>query len=145
MRFFKIMPEVPASFGQETVFERVSGAPLKVTKVQLIFDGWLENDLMETSPIYYITVRLKCFLHTKNLSGIESFEIIEALKSETFLELYPEKKLPTIYQIKINGNPFVDDFGINNGYLIISEKVKNYLAEFNVSCASFEEIEPLST
>ena len=135
MSWYKIKPEVPASIGPNSILERTSGAPLKVIKLHLIFEGWLGGDLMETSPVFYVTESLKNGLQSSSLSGIDAFEKIEITRSSNFLELYPDKELPDFFLLRINGIPYTDDFGLDKGYLVLSSKAKDFLMKYNLSDA----------
>jgi hypothetical protein len=140
MVFYKIHPEVPASIGKNSVIERIQDVPLKIIKLHLVFEGWLGGDLMETSPAFYVTKKLKDALSNSMLSGIANFLLVEVSKSENFLELYPNKQLPDFFFLKIKGTPYMDDFGIDKGFLIISERAKDFLSNFNLSDSVIEII-----
>jgi hypothetical protein len=134
MMFYKIRPEVPAAIGKNSILERTAGIPLKVVKLHLEFEGWQGGDLLETSPVFYVTERLKEGIGNSKLTGVADFLLIDELtKSKNFLELYPKKEIPKLYLLKVEGTPFKDDFGVDNGYLIISETAKRLLTEFNLS------------
>jgi hypothetical protein len=139
MKYYKINPEVPAGLGINSILERTPGHPLKVINLHLVFEGWLGGDLLETSPVFYVTERLKSGMEQTSLSGIQSFDDVEVSKSENFLELYPNKDLPKIFLLRINGRAYDDDFGIDKGVLVISETAKNFLAGYNLSNSDIEE------
>jgi hypothetical protein len=141
MIFYKVRPEVPAAIGKNSVIERQPGVPMKIRKLHLVFEGWLGGDIMETSPVLYVTERLKNELSESTFSGITEFSLIEDVtKSDNFLELYPDKDLPKLFSIKITGAPYKDDFSIDKGYLIISKRVKQFLIGFNLSDSEIEEL-----
>jgi len=141
MIFYKVRPEVPAAIGKNSVIERQPGVPMKIRKLHLVFEGWLGGDIMETSPVFYVTERLKNELSESTFSGITEFSLIEDVtKSDKFLELYPDKDLPKLFSIKITGVPYKDDFSIDKGYLVISKRVKQFLTGFNLSDSEIEEV-----
>ena len=139
MKFYKVYPEVPASFGKETKFEQTS-IPMKISNLKIQFEGWLGSDIMELSPLFFVTERLGLKLQTMNLTGIESLESLDAFKSENFNEIYPDKEIPKCQLLKVSGHAFVDDFGIESGYLIVSERIYNILHEFNLTGVEIEEL-----
>jgi hypothetical protein len=142
MIFYKVRPEVPASIGKNSIIERHPGVPMKITKLHLVFEGWLGSDIMETSPVFYVTERLKEGLSGSTFSGISEFSLIEDVtKSDNFLELYPDKNLPKLFSIKITGVPHKDDFSIDKGYLIISDRAKQFLTGFNLGDSEIEEVQ----
>ena len=139
MKFYKIYPEVPAFFGDNTKFDR-SVIPMLVEKLHIKFDGWLGSDIMELSPIFYVTQRLGRKLRNTNLSGIAKYDVIESEKSENFVEIFSDKQIPSCELLRINGRPFVDDFGLDKGCLIVSERANDLLHQFNLSGVDIVEV-----
>lgn len=140
MKHYEVELEVPAGIGENSVLKRRSGYPLQVEKLHLDFEGWMGNDIMETSPVFYITEKLRFGLEKSELSGISHFENIEVTKSENFEELYPNKKLPSFFLFRINGQARQDDFGVESGKLIVSGKALEFLKNFNLSEAEINEL-----
>lgn len=139
MKYFKINLEVPAGLGEKSILERTPGVPLKVIKLHLVFEGWLGSDLLETSPVFYATRKLREGLESSGLSGIKAFEDIEVSKSENFVELYADKELPDFFLLSLNGKAYKDDFGVDKGTLVISEKAKEFLEAYSLIGADIEE------
>ncbi|WP_241280096.1 hypothetical protein [Chryseobacterium cucumeris] len=79
-------------------------------------------------------------IESKQLSGI-SFDQVLVSKSETFLELYPDRELPNFFWAKINGESNRDDFFITekNG-LAISERAYSLLKNYNIDQADIEDL-----
>ena len=140
MRYFRLRPEIPAGIGENSEIERIQGNPLKVKRLHLVFEGWFGDDLMKTSPVFYVTEKLKQGLESAKFSGVSHFENIEVTKSENFEELYPEKELPSFFLFKINGEAKQDDFGVEVGKLIVSAKALEFLKGFNLSETEIEEV-----
>ncbi|PZU26013.1 MULTISPECIES: hypothetical protein [Sphingobacterium] len=134
-----IEPEVAGGLGEKTELDNSVFPPL-VKKLNYEFDGWLGDDILESFPCYIMTERLKRTIESENLSGI-TFDDVLISKSETFLDLYPDKELPTFFWAKINGEDYQDDFFITeqNG-LAISEKAYSLFQKFNIDQADFEEL-----
>jgi hypothetical protein len=139
MKFYKIHPEVPGGLGANTIYNK-DVAPWELTHPHLIFDGWLGGDILKISNCYLITEDLKKSREFSGLSGILSYEPIDIELSQTFNNLYPNKKLPKIYRIIINGVKGIDDFWMLDYYkLVISEKALNILKKYNISDMEIEE------
>lgn len=136
MKFYIIRPEIPAGIGENSQLERTLGKPLKVIKLHLAFEDYSGSDLMKTSPVFYVTKKLKEGLYNSDLTGIECFESFEVSKSENFEEMHPNKVLPIFYWFKINGVAKKTDFGVELGKLIVSEKAKLFLESYNVNTAN---------
>jgi hypothetical protein len=115
--------------------------PWKIERLHVVFDVWSDDDLLRTSPCYFITVRLSEALHSSNFSGIKIGPEVETEASLTFKGLYPDKNLPRYYLLRIDGNAFKDDFGLDkSNKLIISERAKQFLTGFNLSDSEIEEV-----
>lgn len=138
MKYYKINPEVPASYGEETIFN-TSVIPIEIIKLHLVFEGWLGSDIMTISPVFFVTKILADKIEFFSFTGLKCIENVKVEKSENFREIYPDKEVPSCKLLRINGSPYSDDFGIKNGSLIISEKVKDLLNQFNLTDVSFED------
>lgn len=134
-----IEPEVAGGLGEKTQINNSYFPPL-IEKLHYEFDGWLENDILESFPSYIVTESLKIGIEKDMLTGI-LFDDVLISKSDTFSELYPNKDLPTFFWAKINGEAFVDDFFITekNG-LAISERAYSLLKKFKIDQADIENL-----
>lgn len=134
-----IEPEVAGSLGKETELDN-SVFP-HVKKLNYEFDGWLGDDILESFPCYIVTKSLREDLENNKFTGISFHEVIIS-KSETFLELYPDRELPEFYWLKINGEAFKDDFFITEeNILAISERAYFVLQNYNINNADIEDLE----
>ncbi|WP_336704356.1 hypothetical protein [Chryseobacterium indologenes] len=135
-----IEPEVAGGLGEKTEIDNTFFPPI-VKYLHYEFEGWLGDDLVESFPCYIVTERLRKGIESKQLSGI-SFDQVLVSKSETFLELYPDRQLPNFFWAKINGESNRDDFFITekNG-LAISERAYSLLKGYNIDQADVENLE----
>lgn len=135
-----IEPEVAGSLGEETELDN-SVFPPHVKKLHYEFDGWLGDDILESFPCYIVTDCLRKDLENNKFTGI-SFNDVTVSKSETFLDIYPNRELPKFYWLKISGESFKDDFFITEeNILAISEKVNLVLQKHNVNNADIEDLQ----
>lgn len=134
-----IEPEVAGGLGEQTQMDNSFFPPL-IKNLHYEFEGWLENDILESFPCYIVTEKLRKGLEREKLTGI-SFDEVIVSKSETFLELYPNKELPSFFWAKINGESNRDDFFITekNG-LAISERAYSLLKNYNIDQADIEDL-----
>ncbi|MEL6560188.1 MAG: hypothetical protein AAFQ94_18510 [Bacteroidota bacterium] len=139
MKFFKIEPEVSVYIGEMTIYDKRK-IPWKIKELHLEFEGWLGDDIVTSSPVFCISNNLKEGLEESSFSGIIGFDTIKITKSENFLELYPNKKLPDFFLLRINGVYKKDDFSIHDGDLIISEEVLKLLNKYNISEALIKQL-----
>lgn len=87
-----------------------------------------------------MTEKLKDSIELEKLAGISFHEVVIS-KSETFLELYPDRELPNFFWAKIHGEPNKDDFFITQkNDLAISERAYLLLKTFNISQADIEDL-----
>ncbi|WP_278352398.1 hypothetical protein [Chryseobacterium gleum] len=135
-----IEPEVAGALGEQTQMDNSFFPPL-IKSLHYEFEGWLGNDILESFPFYIVTEKLREEIEFEKLTGI-IFDQVLISKSETFLELYPNKKLPNFYWAKINGESNKDDFFITekNG-LAISERAYSILKNYNIDQADIEDLE----
>lgn len=105
--------------------------PAMVRRLHLQFNGWLGDDLLETFPCFVVTGRLRERIEQLGFSGC-TFDELDATTSLVYEELYPNRKLPLFFWLKVSGEAGRDDFGISDDhYLVVSEKVLKYLRTFN--------------
>jgi hypothetical protein len=90
--FFRLEPEVAGGAGAATVLDS-STHPPRVARLEYHFDGWLGDDLRESSPCYIVTERLKQAIEQADLTGY-SFDEVLVTTSATFRELYSNRTLP---------------------------------------------------
>lgn len=134
-----IEPEVAGSLGDQTQLDNSFFPPL-IKNLHYEFEGWLGDDILESFPCYIVTERLRKGIESEQLSGI-SFDQVLVSKSETFLELYPDRELPNFFWAKINGESNRDDFFITekNG-LAISERAYSLLKNYNIGQADVNDL-----
>ena len=131
--FYKISTQVPSQMGKRTVFNKTY-SPWKVEKLHAIFDVWSEDDILKTSPCYFVTERLFQMLSSSALTGIEFDSEIDTDTSITFQNLYPNKVLPKFYLINILGKAGSDDFGLTDQKeLIVSQRAHDIIRKFNTN------------
>lgn len=135
--YFYIEPEVSGGFGDNSVID-ASVHPPRVLKLHYQFDGWLGDDFLESFPCYIVSELLAEEIKSARLVGY-SFDDVEVSKSEQFEELYPGKKLPKFYWLKVTGVSRKDDFGISEDYrLVVSNEALKVLKKGKLVEADIE-------
>jgi hypothetical protein len=135
-KYYVVEPEVAGGFGKNTVFTRTPGIPTVVQKLHYQFDGWLGDELLESTPCYIVSERLAREIAQAQLKGT-SFAEVEVTTSEQFNELYPNRKLPKFVWLKVEGQPGQDDFGIAPSLqLVVSERAMELLEQVGFSHAA---------
>lgn len=116
-----IEPEVAGGLGEQIQMDNSFFPPL-IKNLHYEFKGWLGDDILESFPCYIVTERLRDGIELVKLTGV-SFDKVFISKSETFLELYPDRELPNFFWAKINRESNKDDF------FITEKMVWQYLKE----------------
>jgi hypothetical protein len=140
--FYIVEPEVAGGWGSNTKAIRTLGEPVIVTKLHYVFDDWLGDALLTTSPCYIGTELLAGEIEKTQLDGV-LFDEVEITKSDQFKELYPNLNLPKFLWFKIHGSLGKDDFGMtSNLQLVVSKAALEILKNIGLSNAVIEEFKP---
>lgn len=132
--YYIMFPEVAGGLGSKTILDN-SVFPPVVKNLNYEFDGWLGDDLLESFPCFIVSESLKNALIESDLKGFQ-FSRVLVTKSHTFIELYPDRELPSFYWIQINGKLCIDDFSVTEkSELVISSQAKKLLSNHNISHA----------
>lgn len=130
--YYIVEPEVAGQWGESTEFTRAPGQPVLVHKLHYQFDGWLGDELLESTPCYIVTERLAVKIQQLALSGV-SFDEVYVSKSPLFYEAYPGRNLPHFLWLKIDGLPGSDDFGVTADLqLVVSARALALLNEVGI-------------
>lgn len=139
MKFYYIEPEVAGGWGKNTVFDRTPGRPTVVHKLHYQFDGWLGDELLESTPCFIVSDRVAQEIKRAHLAGVR-FDQVEVTVSEQFRELHPNRQLPKFVWLRVEGTAGQDDFGTApDGRLIASEQAIGLLRELGISHALVTE------
>lgn len=138
-QFYTICPEVAGGFGENTILERSSGRT-QVHRLHYVFDGWLGDELLERTPCFIVTARLRREIDQAGMTGVK-YDDVEVSTSDVFEEMHPGRQLPKFLWLKVEGRPGTDDFGIGADLrLVVSARALELLKRNGVSEA--ERAEP---
>lgn len=121
MSFYYLEPEVAGGWGPNTVAAQNPGMPTVVTRLHYVFDGWLGDELLATSPCFIATETLAQALSDAQLTGFQVGEV-EVSRSDQFLDLYGDKKLPRFVWLKVQGHPGSDDLGLTTDLRLVASQ-----------------------
>lgn len=157
MSLFVIEPEVSGGIGENTVYQNYdaiveSGAIPIITHLHFVFEGWLGDDILEVTPCFLVSEKLKKMIERESLCGYK-FQNIEISLSDNFLEMYPNRELPTFFRLIPLGKVIIQeesytnwdnmDFCISDkAYLVLSEQAKKVIERSNINYADFFEVIP---
>lgn len=148
MIYYNLKCEVPGSIGPKTIYDK-SVIPWEIKSLHVIFDGWLGAEILAVSSCLLVTKELSDFLSGDlNLTGIRGYEDFQLDKSTTFEVLQPNIKMPVFKRMKVESAAFKEDFALtfyNKRFnqLIISEKAKEALENFNLGNSSIQIAEDI--
>jgi len=156
MLFYMLEPEVAGEIGENTVyanFEEVKNKGVQpiISKLHFEFSGWLGDDIIESTPCFIVTEKLKTYIEKSELTGFE-FQNVEISLSDEFIEFYPDRELPDFFRLIPTGKIKVengvcsewsgDDFNFSDkSYLVVSNKAFSILKKFNIENCDVYEIE----
>ncbi|MDF9451472.1 hypothetical protein [Bacillus toyonensis] len=147
MNLYLLSPEVAGGHGEQTIYsvEKNIGTEGISGKVQFLhyeFYGWLGDDLLESTPCFIVSEKLKNALLSSELKDFKLEECLISL-SEEFQELYPDKELPNFWRLiplgTVNhGNRNYSEWSGHQfcltprGDLIVTEEVLSFLKSFTL-------------
>jgi hypothetical protein len=139
MKYYYLEPEVAGGWGKNTVFDRIPGRPTVVHKLHYEFQGWLRDELLESTPCFIVSERVAREIEKTELTGA-TFDEVEVTTSEQFRELNPNRQLPKFVWLKVDGKAGQDDLGTaRDGRLVVSERALEIFREVGVTQASVTE------
>ena len=89
MKLFVIEPEVAGEIGERTIYENYDAITTKgerpiISHLHFVFMGWLGDDILEVTPCFLISEKLKQAIEKSELKGYK-FQNIEISGSITKL------------------------------------------------------------
>ncbi|WP_029326634.1 hypothetical protein [Bacillus sp. m3-13] len=147
MMLYFLEPEVSGGHGEQTIYGteenvRNDGISGQVEFLHYEFEGWLGDDLIESTPTFIISNNLKNELLK---SDFRDYKLEDCLvtTSDEFEELYPNKELPSFTRfiplgtIEIEGESFKNWSGHHfslslKGELVVTQKALDFLEKFSI-------------
>ena len=157
MELYMLEPEVAGEIGENTIYDNFDDvkyrcAKPEISKLHFIFSGWLGDDIIESTPCFIVTDKLKTEIEKNELIGCE-FQDVEISLSDEFIEIYPNRDIPQFKRLIPKGSVVVEgeiystwtgeDFSFSDkSYLVVSERALNILKEFNVDNCDLYKLSP---
>lgn len=147
MILYFLEPEVSGGHGEYTVYgteEEIAteGISEKVKYLHYEFEGWLGDDLLESTPAFIVSSKLGTELEN---SDFIDYKLEECLitKSDEFIEMYPDKEIPIFSRFIPLGNIEVEEEKFKNwsghhfclspkGELVITQEALDFLNRFSI-------------
>lgn len=122
MKYYIVEPEVAGGFGKKTQTTVGPNNLMLVLRLNYEFDGWLGDELLESTPCFIVTKSLGSQLERVGLTGF-SLDEVDITKSQQFVDVHGNCELPEFNWFKIVGRPGQDDFGLTSALeLVVSER-----------------------
>lgn len=129
MKSFILEPEVAGVLGGRTKFDR-SGAWPRVIHLHYVFEGWDGDEILECTPVFLTTERVKDCIQWQGITGV-TFGECEIESSETFRELNPMTVLPKFAWTQLSHPAVGVDLSMTHDRrLMASEREWKILQEF---------------
>ena len=132
MRYFQVQPEVAGGFGPHTILDTSANrlAHHAVQRLHYVFDGWLGDEIIGSTPCLLVTQRLADSIKRHGLTGV-NFDQVEISRSTLFDEMYPDRELPSFVWMKVDGTKWAADlFFAETGRLVVSERAWELMKAF---------------
>jgi hypothetical protein len=137
---YTIEAEVPGHLGDQAVYSS-DPSGWNVTKMHLVFDGWMGDDIVQILNCFLLTEKAKSVLEKSQLKGVH-FERPIITKSEEFIEKQPATILPTFWWLKPSSGVSDADIMITrHGHLEASEQAMLEFRKLNLAHASIQSKE----
>ncbi|WP_144697936.1 hypothetical protein [Fictibacillus phosphorivorans] len=115
MHLYLLEPEVAGGLGEKTTYYNKTyknGLKL-ISFLNYEFEGWLGDELLESTPSFIVTQELANSIQYSQLNGYV-FEGVEITKSDLFQEIYPNRILPNFKRLIPNGKVSINNDTYNN-------------------------------
>lgn len=147
MILYFLEPEVSGGHGEYTIYgteddiatEGISG---KVKYLHYEFEGWLGDDLLESTPAFIVSSILETELENSDFIGYKLEECL-ITTSDEFKEMYPNKEIPTfsrfipLGKIEVEGENFKNWSGHHfclspKGKLVVTQEALDFLKRVSI-------------
>jgi hypothetical protein len=103
MKLYFLEPEVAGGHGYKTIYGNeldieIYGKSCEVKYLHYEFDGWLGDELLESTPCFIISKKLDKELEQNKFKDYRLEDCLITV-SDQFRELYPNKKLPSFTRL----------------------------------------------
>ena len=108
MTLILLEPEVAGEIGEKTTFSNNTypNRMKEISHLHYKFQGWLGDELLESTPCFIVTENLANSIKSSELNGF-MFNEVEVTVSDLFKGLYPNKPLPNFKRLIPRGKVFV--------------------------------------
>jgi len=147
MKLYFLEPEVSGGHGEHTIYGteqdiEAKGISGKVEYLHYEFEGWLGDDLLESTPAFIVSNILQTELEKSNFKDYKLEECL-ITTSDEFKEMYPNKEIPTfnrfipLGKIEVEGEKFKNWSGNHfclspKGELVVTQEALDLLKRVSI-------------
>lgn len=144
VKHFVLEPEVAGGFGGNTKVIHAHASSFTVERLHYQFDGWLGDEVVESTPCFIVSKALADDLERARLTGF-LFDEVEVTVSKQFADQQGRLILPEFLWLKVDGAVGIDDFGLNTDLmLVVSERaletLTSSIAHASVRAAALDDL-----
>ncbi|MRX72842.1 hypothetical protein GJU40_11865 [Bacillus lacus] len=147
MILYFLEPEVSGGHGQYTIYrteEEVAteGISDKVKYLHYEFEGWLGDDLLESTPAFIVSSKLRTELENSKFIDYKLEECL-VTKSDEFIKMHPDKEIPNFIRFIPLGKIEIEEENFKNwsghhfclspkGELVVTQEALDFLYSFSI-------------
>ena len=137
MAYYVLEPEAAGGLGPRTVLDTAAHPPV-VSRLHYEVEGWLGDDLLESTPCYLVNPAVGPALESAGVSGFElaSAEVTVADDAQDVVDA----RVTTFCWLRPLGKPGIDDLGVApDASLVVSDKALDVLNQFQLDHCDVSE------
>jgi hypothetical protein len=147
MKLYFLEPEVSGGHGEHTIYGTeediaIEGISGKVKYLHYEFEGWLGDDLLESTPAFIVSSNLGTELENSDFSDYK-LEKCLITTSDDFKEMYPNKNIPEfsrfipLGKIEVEGDNFKNWSGDHvclspKGELVVTQDALDFFKRVSI-------------
>jgi hypothetical protein len=147
MILYFLEPEVSGGHGEYTIYGTeeemaIKGISGKVKYLHYEFEGWLGDDLLESTPTFIVSSKLGTELENSDFIDYKLEECLITMSDE-FIEMYPNKEIPAFSRFIPLGKIEVEEENFKNwsghhfclspkGELVVTQEALDFLNRFSI-------------
>lgn len=147
MKLYFLEPEVSGGHGELTVYgteEDIAKAGIsgKVKFLHYEFEGWIGDDLLESTPAFIVSSKLETQLENSNFKDYKIEKCLITTSVE-FKEMYPSKEIPLfsrfipLGKVEVEGENFKNWSGHHfclspKGELVVTKEALDFLKRASI-------------
>lgn len=151
MNLYFLEPEVSGGLGEHTIYGteqdvETKGISGKIRYLHYEFEGWLGDDILESTPTFIVSNKLQAKLRNSDFRDYKLEKCLITVSDE-FKDMYPNKEIPAFSRFIPLGEVEVEDEKFKNwsghhfclsakGELVVTKKALDFLKSVSIDNCS---------